>query len=111
MTPAFEIAAGDQLPSFVLEVLNAANVVQPLGAATAVVAKALHVESGITLTLTATVSDATAGEVTIEWGTTDTLLPGIYRLWLVFTFPGGPMTVPTCPHGEDEFLFEVCPVP
>lgn len=111
LKPEFEIAKGDRLPSFVVQVINAANIAQPLGTATALVAKALHVESGIILTLTASVSDAAAGEVTIDWGASDTVLPGLYRLWIVFTFPGGPMTVPTCPHGEDEFLFEVCPVP
>ena len=109
-TPAFVIAQGDQLPALVITSLNSAGVKQNLAAATAVAAFMVHLPSGTKFTLTAAISNAPDGEVTISWGANDTDLPGLYRIWFVFTFPQGTMTFPSCPDGVDELLIEVCPV-
>lgn len=107
--PIFVIAQGDQLPDLVVGAENSAGAKQNLAAATGVAAYMMHLSSGSKLTLAATISNTTLGEVTITWGSGDTSVPGLYRLWLVFTFAAGkPMTFPSCPDGPDEVLVEVC---
>ncbi len=108
--PAFVMARGDRLPSLVLTALNSAGVKQNLAAATGVVAYVRHLPSGVEFLPSVTISSAPDGEITITWGANDTALPGLYRIWVVLTFPGGPMTIPSCPDGEFELLMEVCPV-
>jgi hypothetical protein len=107
--PAFVIAQGDRLPSLVLTALNSAGVKQNLSSATGIVAHMLHLASGVLINPTAVISNGAQGEVTISWSSTDTQVPGLYRLWIVLTFAGGTMTFPSCPDGEDETLVEVCP--
>lgn len=113
LTPQFEIAQGNNLPTFIMEALNSNNVVIPLGAATGITAYMKHLQTGVILTLNAEISDPDIGEITVTWGDTDTVLPGLYRVWVDIDFPTSakPITIPTCPHGEDQFLIEVCPVP
>lgn len=106
----FVIAQGDQLPSLVFTAINSAGVKQNLAAATAIVGYMVHLPSGEKITLSVAISDAPNGEITVSWGSTDTALPGLYRVWVVITFPQGTMTFPSCPDGVDEFLVEVCPV-
>lgn len=107
---AYVMASGDLLPVLVLTALNSAGVKQNLAAATGIAAYMTHLPSGAKTTLTAAISSAPDGEVTISWQAGDTDLPGLYRIWIVLTFPGGPMTFPSCPDGDDELLMEVCPV-
>ena len=106
---AFVMALGDRLPALVLTATNSAGVKQNLAAATAIVATMLHLPSGVQFTPTVTISNPTTGEITISWAGVYPTLPGLYRVWVVLTFPGGPMTFPSCPDGEDELLVEVCP--
>jgi hypothetical protein len=106
--PAFILAQGDRLPSLRLTAEDILGIKQSLVSATAVVAHMLHLASGVLIRPTATITNGAQGQVTISWGASDTVLPGLYRMWLVFTFPGGAMTFPSCPDGEDELLIEVC---
>lgn len=105
----FTMSQGDLLPKLVLRAVDAANVAVPLGAATAIAAYMQHESTGTRRTLSATISDPPAGEVTITWVTGDTATPGRYRLWIVLTFPGGPETFPSCTDGLDAVYVEICP--
>ena len=105
----FVIAQGDKLPPLKLEAVDASGVPVNLSGATSVSAYMLLLPSGHRVTLAATISNAAAGEITITWGDGDTSAPGRYRLWVVVTFAGGPMTFPSCPDGNDAVIVEVCP--
>jgi hypothetical protein len=106
---SFVLAQGDRLPELVLTALGSAGLKQNLSAATGIVAHLYNLSSGIAITPQVAITNAASGEITITLGATDTLVPGLYRLWVVVTFPGGNMTFPSCPDGEDEILIEICP--
>lgn len=106
---SFVMALGDRLPALVLRAVNSAGVKQNLAAATGIVAHMRHLPSGTDIEPTVTISSAAQGEITVSWAGAYPLLPGLYRIWVVITFPGGTMTFPSCPDGEDELLVEVCP--
>ena len=105
----WSIAQGDSLPKLKLYVTDAAGLVEPLTSAIEVAVYMVHVSSGRRITLDAAISDAIAGEITVTWAASHTAQPGRYRLWIVLTFAGGEMTVPTCPDGADAIYGEICP--
>ena len=96
MAPDILMRAGNQLPAL-RRVLEVDGLPVDLTTASTVVFKASGA-TGVVISGTCAVSNATAGQVDYFWTTNDALVPsGFYQAWYEVTFPGS--TALTVPNG------------